>query len=62
MRDYEELVKRLRSVKDTWQTAEEQWMLDAAEAIEELKTLKALADAKIARLEARLPELPKEDA
>ena len=39
MRDYEELVKRLRSVKDTWQTAEEQWMLDAAEAIEELKTL-----------------------
>lgn len=33
---YEDLVKRLRSVKDIWQTEEETWMLDAADAIEEL--------------------------
>lgn len=46
MRDYEELVDRLRSVKDTWQSEEEQWMLDAADAIEELqKALDAVNDA-----------------
>lgn len=33
---YDELVKRLRSVKDSWQTEEESWMLQAADAIEEL--------------------------
>lgn len=33
---YEELIKRLRSVKDIWQTEEETWMLDAADAIEKL--------------------------
>ena len=33
---YDELVKNLRSVKDSWQTEEEQWMLDAADAIETL--------------------------
>lgn len=37
MRDYEELVERLRSVKDIWQSEEEQWMLDAADSIEELQ-------------------------
>lgn len=46
MRDYEELVKRLRSVKDIWQSEEEQWMLDAADAIEELqKALDVVNDA-----------------
>ena len=34
---YEELVKRLRSVKDSWQTEEENLMLEAADAIEELE-------------------------
>ena len=33
---YDELVKNLRSVKDSWQTEEEQLMLDAADAIETL--------------------------
>ena len=37
---YEDLVKRLRSVKDIWQTEEETWMLDAADAIEELSKRK----------------------
>jgi hypothetical protein len=36
---YEELIKRLRSVKDIWQTEEETWMLGAADAIEELSRL-----------------------
>ncbi len=45
MSDYEELIKNLRSVKDTWQTQEEEWMLQAADAIEKLKALTA-ADAK----------------
>ena len=51
MRDYEELVKRLRSVKDTWQTEDEQWMLDAADAIEELSKPKWIS------VEERLPEI-----
>lgn len=34
---YEELIKRLRSVKDSWQAEEESWMLQAADAIEELQ-------------------------
>lgn len=33
---YDELIKRLRSVKDSWQAEEESWMLQAADAIEEL--------------------------
>jgi hypothetical protein len=41
MSDYEELIKNLRSVKDTWQTQEEEWMLQAADAIEKLKALTA---------------------
>lgn len=45
MSDYEELIKNLRSVKDTWQTQEEEWMLQAADAIEKLKAFTA-ADAK----------------
>ena len=35
---YDELVKRLRSVKDSWQSEEESWMLQAADAIEELES------------------------
>lgn len=50
MRDYEGLVTRLRSVKDTWQTEEEQWMLDAADAIEELSKPKWIS------VDERLPE------
>lgn len=34
---YDELVKELREVKDSWQTREEQLMLQAADAIEELQ-------------------------
>lgn len=45
MSEYEELIKNLRSVKDTWQTQEEEWMLQAADAIEKLMTLPA-ADVK----------------
>ncbi|GEM_PF-4047416 len=41
MSDYEELIKNLRSVKDTWQTQEEEWMLQAADAIEKLMALTA---------------------
>lgn len=33
---YDELVQKLRSVEDIWQSEEEQWMLDAADAIEKL--------------------------
>lgn len=43
MRDYTDLIKRLRSVKDTWQSEEEQWMLDAADSIEELAAYKKIA-------------------
>ena len=34
---YEELIENLRSVKDTWQTEDENWMLQAADAIEHLQ-------------------------
>lgn len=68
---YEELVKRLRSVKDIWQTEEETWMLDAADAIEELnKDLNFQIRAVRAEIESvkphwipvdeRLPENPGE--
>lgn len=42
---YEELIMNLRSVKDTWQTQEEEWMLQAADAIEKLMALTS-ADVK----------------
>lgn len=45
MSDYEELIKNLRSIKDTWQTQEEEWMLQAADTIEKLMALTAV-DAK----------------
>ena len=47
---YDELIKRLRSVKDSWQAEEESWMLQAADAIEEL--ICDLADEHNARLDA----------
>ena len=47
---YDELVKRLRSVKDSWQTEEESWMLQAADAIEAL--ICEVADEHNARLDA----------
>lgn len=50
MRDYEKLVENLRSVKDDWQTVEERWMLDAANAIEELSKPKWIS------VEERLPD------
>ena len=63
---YDELVKRLRSVKDSWQTEEESWMLQAADAIEDLefacdhyeKDYKALCDylPKWIPVTERLPE------
>ena len=50
---YDELVARLRSVKDSWQAEEESWMLQAADAIEELSakvdSLQLFADS-ISRL------------
>lgn len=33
---YEELINNLRSIKDVWQTQNEEWMLQAADAIESL--------------------------
>lgn len=44
MSDYEELIKNLRSVKDTWQTQEEEWMLQAADAIEKLMRRQTMND------------------
>lgn len=63
---YDELVNRLRSIKDSWQTEEENLMLEAADAIEEL--IREVADEHNARLDAeerqrwipvteRLPEI-----
>lgn len=43
MRNYTDLVKRLRSAKDIWQSEEEQWMLEAADAIEELSAYEKIA-------------------
>ena len=40
---YDELVQKLRSVKDDWQTEEEQCMLDAADAVETLCGMVAIA-------------------
>ena len=47
---YDELINNLRSVKDTWQTEDENWMLQAADAIEELQKL----NAEITRRELKL--------
>lgn len=50
---YDELVKRLREATG-WKNASEHYSLmkEAADAIEELLTLKALSDAKIEKLES----------
>lgn len=40
---YDELVQKLRSVKDSLQTEEKQWMLEAADAIETLCGMVAIA-------------------
>ena len=53
---YDELIRRLRANGELFQkyipNAEGEILLQAADAIEELLTLKALADAKIERLES----------
>ena len=52
---YEELVKNLRSVEGTWQTQEEEWMLQAANAIEKLMALTANSP-KWVSVKERLPD------
>ncbi len=56
---YDELVKRLRSVKDAWQSEEEQWMLDAADAIEELQEDNAALNGTVSNLIQQIAELSK---
>lgn len=53
MNDYNELIKRLREATE-WKNASAHYSLmkEAANAIEELLTLKALSDAKIEKLES----------
>ena len=52
---YDELVKRLRSVKDSWQAEEESWMLQAADAIEELSTVVRVQKAVLEKFPRWIP-------
>ena len=52
---YDELIKRLRSVKDSWQAEEESWMLQAADAIEELSAVVRVQKAVLEKFPRWIP-------
>ena len=52
---YDDLVARLRSVKDSWQAEEESWMLQAADAIEELSTVVRVQKAVLEKFPRWIP-------
>ena len=61
MRDYEELVERLRSVNDICRSDEEQCMLDAADAIEELQAELATMRSQLLKWISVWEQLPEVD-